>query len=96
MPQLAFAGGLAVGDVAQAVDRTQLTEKHGHQLAPTAETLGVAFGSVLAGGRRSRSERKSSGTLAASSAAKTSAHVPGPSDRMMSPLREWRRIETSA
>jgi hypothetical protein len=50
MAQLAFAGGQAVGDVAQAVDRTQLAEQHGHQLTPAGETLGVAFGSVLVNG----------------------------------------------
>jgi len=50
MPQLAFAGGQAVGDVAQAIDLAQLTKQHGHQLAPTGKTLGVAFGQVLANG----------------------------------------------
>ena len=50
MAQFAFAGGQAVGDVAQAVDRAQLAEQHGHQLAPAGETLGVALGSVLMDG----------------------------------------------
>jgi hypothetical protein len=50
MPQLAFAGGQAVGDVAQAVDRAQLTKQHRHQLAPAGEPFGVAFGSVLVDG----------------------------------------------
>jgi hypothetical protein len=47
MPQLALAGLQAVGDVAQAVDRAQLAEQHGHQLAPAGETLGVALGLML-------------------------------------------------
>jgi hypothetical protein len=50
MPQLAFAGGQAVGDVAQAIDLAQLTKQHGHQLAPAGEAFGVAFGILLANG----------------------------------------------
>lgn len=50
MPQLAFAGGQAVGDVAQAVDRTQLAEQHRHKLAPAGKPLGVALGPVLPNG----------------------------------------------
>ena len=40
-------GGL---DVAQAVDRAQLTEQHRHQMAPAGEAFGVAFGLMLADG----------------------------------------------
>ena len=48
MPQLAFAGGQSVGDIAQAVDRTQLAEQRGYQLASVDETLGIVFGVVFA------------------------------------------------
>jgi len=50
MPQLAFAGGQPVGNVAQAVDRAQLTKQHRHQLTPTGEAFGVALGLMLANG----------------------------------------------
>lgn len=50
MPQLAFAGGQTVADVAQTVDRHQLAEQHGYQLAPAGEALGVALCVVLADG----------------------------------------------
>ncbi len=50
MTQVAFAGGQAVGDVAQAVDRAQLKKQHRHQLAPAGEVFGVAFGIMLPNG----------------------------------------------
>jgi hypothetical protein len=50
MPKFSFAGGQAVGDVAQARDRAQLTKQHRHQLAPAGEAFGVAFGIMLANG----------------------------------------------
>jgi hypothetical protein len=50
VPQLAFAGGQPVGNVAQTVDRSQLAKQHGHELVPAAESLGIALGSMLAHG----------------------------------------------
>ena len=64
MAQLSFAGGQAVGDVAQTVNRTLLAEQHGHELAPTAESFGVALGSVLVDGGikdRARNQRENLG-----------------------------------
>ena len=47
VPQLAFAGGQAAANLAQGLCPSQMTEQHGHELAPTTEAAGVALGPVL-------------------------------------------------
>jgi len=48
MPQAAFTGSQSLVDLAQALGLAQLAEQHGHQLAPTRETLDPPSGAVLA------------------------------------------------
>jgi hypothetical protein len=47
VPQLAFAGGQAAANLTQRLRTPQMTEQHGHELAPTTEPAGVALGPVL-------------------------------------------------
>jgi len=47
MPQLAFAGRQPAANLAQRLRPAQMTEQHGHELAPPGETTGVALGPVL-------------------------------------------------
>ena len=48
MFQLAFATGQASTDLAQRVRPRELTEQHGHELAPTGEAASVPPGPMLA------------------------------------------------
>ena len=43
MDQFAFAGLESFVDLTEALGLTELAEKHGDELVPTAETAGVAF-----------------------------------------------------
>jgi len=42
--QFALAGSEAVGDFAQGIGFSQLTEEHADELVPAGEAPGVAFG----------------------------------------------------
>ena len=50
VPQLAFAGGQSAADLAQRLRPPQVTEQHGHKLAPATEPAGVTLGPVLGNG----------------------------------------------
>ena len=45
--QLAFAAGQPPADLPQGVRPAELTEQHGHELAPAGEAAGMALGPVL-------------------------------------------------
>src|SRR5206468_11287615 len=47
MPELTFAGLQAFGDLTQRFRLRELTEQHGHQLAPTAEAPCMTLGLML-------------------------------------------------
>ena len=47
MVELALGGAQTLRDLGQAVRPAQLTEQHGHELAPAGEAAGVALGMVL-------------------------------------------------
>src|SRR5438105_10817983 len=47
MLQLPFTTSQAAANLAQRMRPSQLAKQHGHELAPTRETPGVAFGLVL-------------------------------------------------
>src|SRR5208282_5424314 len=47
VPQLAFAGGQAAANLAQRLRTPQMTEQHGHELAPTTEPAGMALSPVF-------------------------------------------------
>jgi hypothetical protein len=44
MLELSLGGGQSLANLAQAVGATQLTEQHGHELAPTGKPTSVALG----------------------------------------------------
>jgi hypothetical protein len=43
MPQLAFAGGQAAANLTQRLRPAQMTEQHGHELAPATDPAGMAL-----------------------------------------------------
>jgi hypothetical protein len=47
VPQLAVAAGQPTADLSQALGLRQLAKKHGHELIPAAEPLGMALGAML-------------------------------------------------
>jgi hypothetical protein len=47
VPQLAFAGGQPAANLAQRLRPSQMTEQHGHKLAPATEAAGMTLGPVL-------------------------------------------------
>jgi hypothetical protein len=51
MFQLAFGGGQSLADLSQAVGSPQLTEQHGHELAPAGKPASMALGPMLANRR---------------------------------------------
>ena len=47
MSQLAHCTGQATADLSQALCLGQLTEKHGHEMRPTCESLGTVLKAML-------------------------------------------------
>jgi hypothetical protein len=50
MLELPFGRCQSLANLAQAVGATQLTEQHGHELAPTSKTASVTLGLMLVDG----------------------------------------------
>src|ERR1700680_2355010 len=58
MLQLPSGGCQSLANFAQAVGATQLTEQHGHELAPTSKTASVTLSLMLVDGRFKLGARK--------------------------------------
>jgi len=50
VPQLAFAGSQTAADLAQRLRPSQVTEQHGHELAPASKPAGMALGPMFEDG----------------------------------------------